>query len=322
MTAMVSTATSFTGIFPLRRKGALLRTRRAQLFLLACAVAACTGREAGHHARSAGLLRDDFATEVGAGTAAAPARIVSLNPATTELLFAIGAGSRLVGRTHWDNWPDSAGLVPDLGPGLRPNIEAVLAQRPDLVVIYASEENRAAAAQLRAAGVAVIALKIDSIAQFLRATMILGAATGMTDRARHVADTVSASLSRVRARTASLPRRRVFWHVWDEPIITIGSGSYLNELVEIAGARNVYADLSAPSPQVALEDVALRDPEFVLAGPEGARRLASEPGWQAVRAVRHGRILVVDTVLVGRPSVRLGEAARALANLLHPGSQN
>ncbi|MFN2399524.1 MAG: ABC transporter substrate-binding protein, partial [Gemmatimonadaceae bacterium] len=217
----------------------------------------------------------------------------------------------------WDVWPDSAKLVPDLGPGLRPNVEAVLAKRPDLVIIYGSEENRAAVDQLRAAGVAVVALKVDRIPQFLRATLALGAATGMAARARRVADTVSASLNRVRLQTASLPRPRVYWHVWDEPTITIGAGSYLNELIEIAGGRNIYADLKAPSPQVALEDIARRDPEFVLAGPEGARRLASEPGWQAVGAVRRGRILVVDTLLVGRPSVRLGEAAEAIAKLLH-----
>ncbi|MFN2400766.1 MAG: ABC transporter substrate-binding protein, partial [Gemmatimonadaceae bacterium] len=131
------------GHLPLRRKGALLRIRRSQLLLLSCAAAACAG-DSREHADSTGQLRDDFGVEVPEGTANSPARIVSLNPATTELLFAIGAGSRVVGRTHWDVWPDSAKLVPDLGPGLRPNVEAVLAKRPDLVIIYGSEENRAA----------------------------------------------------------------------------------------------------------------------------------------------------------------------------------
>jgi len=125
------------------------------------------------------------------------------------------------------------------------------------------------------------------------------------------------TIARVRAATASLDRPTIFWHVWDAPIYTIGAGSYLNDLIEIAGGRNVYADLPAPSPQVSLEDIVRRDPRYVLAGPEGAARLRASAAWQSVRAVREGRILVVDTMLVGRPSVRLGEAALSLARLLH-----
>jgi ABC-type Fe3+-hydroxamate transport system substrate-binding protein len=88
--------------------------------------------------------------------------------------------------------------------------------------------------------------------------------------------------------------------------------------VEIAGGRNVYADVSAPSPTVGLEDVAKRNPDFILAGPEGAKRILSEPKWKIVRAARADDVVIVDTALTGSPSVRLGEAARSLAHLLHP----
>jgi ABC-type Fe3+-hydroxamate transport system substrate-binding protein len=111
----------------------------------------------------------------------------------------------------------------------------------------------------------------------------------------------------------------VFWHVWDSPIITIGSGSFLNELVDIAGGRNVYADIKAPSATVSLEDIVRRDPDYVLAGPVTAAHLRSDPQWKAVRAVRENRIAIFDTLKVGRPSVRIGEGARSLAQLLHPG---
>jgi ABC-type Fe3+-hydroxamate transport system substrate-binding protein len=107
--------------------------------------------------------------------------------------------------------------------------------------------------------------------------------------------------------------------VWDAPIYTIGAGSYLDELLVIAGAKNVYGDIDAPSPQVSLEDIVKRDPRYILAGPEGAAHIRASDAWQGVRAVREHRLLVVDTMLVGRPSVRLGEAAISLANLLHPG---
>lgn len=261
-------------------------------------------------------IADDFGDTVRIG--AAPQRIVSLNPTTTELIFALGAGNHLVGRTAWDLFPDSARLVPDLGPGLRPNVEAVLGAHPDLVILYGSNDNRAAARRLRAAGVNTVALKIDSIAQFQRAVSLLGLVLGDSVRAALVRDTVTRSIEAARIASGSLRRPSVFWHIWDAPPITIGRGSYMNELTEIAGATNVYGDVAAPSPAVAIEDVVKRNPDYMLAGPDGAATLRKDPRWRQVPAVRAGRILVLDTMLIARPGVRLGEAAWSLARLLHP----
>ena len=285
--------------------------------IILCLAALACGEQAG---AAHGPRTDDFGSAVREGTPAQPARIVSLSPATTELLFALGAGRRLVGRTHWDTYPEAARAVPDLGNGIRPNVEAVLATHPDLVVLYASTDDRPAADAIRAAGVPVIALKMDRIADFFRAVDLLGGATGQRVRARTVGDSVQRTLDRVRAATRALDAPTVFWHVWDAPIYTIGAGSYMDELVTIAGARNVYADLTGVSPPVAMEDIVRRDPKYILAGPEGAATIRAAAAWQSVRAVREGRVLVVDTMLVGRPSVRLGEAAVSLANLLHPGA--
>jgi len=137
-------------------------SRGSFLVLLTAAVAATTACDR-REARRAAPLVDDFGAPVHAGSVQSPSRIVSLNPTTTEILFALGAGARLVGRTHWDVWPDSARLVPDVGDGLRPNVEAVLARHPQLVVLYASADNRSAARRLRSAGVDVLALKVDRI---------------------------------------------------------------------------------------------------------------------------------------------------------------
>ncbi len=260
---------------------------------------------------------DDFGAAVEPRRGASPSRIVSLSPTTTELLFALGAGPRLVGRTSWDVWPEAARSVPDLGPGIRPNMEAVLATRPDLVVLYASEDNRGAAAQLRAAGIRVIAFRMDRIEDFRRMAMLLGRVTGLDVNAALVVDTVMNTLERVRAATAPLDHPTVYWHIWDNPLITIGAGSFMHELVEIAGARNVYGDDPSPSPRVSIEDVARRDPDIVLAGPVGTARIAADPRWRALEAVRRGEVRVVDTNLVSRTSVRLGEAAMSLARLLH-----
>ncbi len=229
------------------------------------------------HRATAAIDVDDFGDTVVAGTVSSPARIASLNPATTELLFALGAGSRLVARTTWDVWPDAARAVKDVGPGLRPNIEAVLAQHPDLVILYASAENRVAAEQLRATGARVIALRTDKLADFARASRELGRAVGESASAETVIDTMQRTLAKVRAATLHLDHPTVFWHVWDSPIYTIGAGSFLDELLTIAGGTNVYADRSEPSPQVSLEDIIQRDPRFVLAGESGKQRHHDEP---------------------------------------------
>jgi ABC-type Fe3+-hydroxamate transport system substrate-binding protein len=245
---------------------------------------------------------------------------VSLNPATTEILFALGAGDRVVGRTHWDGWPPEVLRVPDLGDAIKPSVETVLSARPDLVVLYATGDNRAAATAFCAAGIDVISLRIDRIAEFERATMVLGEIIGEQERARTVVDSVRATLMRVRNATRELAAPTVFMLSWETPLMTIGKGSFLTELVEIAGGRNVFGDLEGPSPQVSFEEVLRRDPRFILGRPETAGKLGANERWRGLPAVREGRVLVMDTVLVGRPGVRLGEAAVSLARLLHPGS--
>lgn len=263
------------------------------------------------------VIVDDFNDTIRVGAPAT--RIVSLNPTTTEILFAIGAGSKLVGRTKWDSWPDSAKYVPDVGDALRPNVEAVLAKKPDLVLLYASNDNRTAAKQLQASGVKVLAMKVDSIVEFERSTEILGMLTGERERAKNVVDSVRATLERVRQATASLPKTAVFFHTWEKPIITIGKDSFLNELVEIAGGRNVYADLAAVSPIVTMEDIVKRNPDVALVGPTTRTMMLESRNWQAVPAVRAKKVFAYDTMVVGRPSVTLGMAAVNIANLLHPG---
>ena len=260
------------------------------------------------------LTVDDFGDTVRLGAPAT--RVVSLNPVTTEFLFAIGAGEALVGRTHWDLYPAEARAVPDVGNGMQPNVEAVLGQRPDLVILYASGSNRGAVKQLRAAGVVTLTLRTDRLADLTRVAPIIGEAVGRRDAGVAAADSVMRTLDALRDRPAPARAPRVFWHIWDAPVMTIGRGSYLSELLTVAGAENVFADLEAPSPQVSLEEVARRDPDFVLAGPEGAATIRAHAGWAAIRAVREGRVLVVDTTLVGRPGVRMGEAARHLRALI------
>jgi iron complex transport system substrate-binding protein len=287
--------------------------QRRLVVLIVVAVAGACDMSAGSRKPEVGAV-DDFGDTIRLAHTAQ--RIVSLNPVTTEILFALGAGNRVVGRTHWDLYPDAARAVPDLGNGMQPNVEAVLGAHPDLVVLYASPSNRAAAAQLRKAGIATLALRDDHISDFKRTVTALARATGDTIAGDALADSVTRSLDAVRERPRPAKPPTVFWHEWDSPILTIGRGSYLDELVQIAGAKNIFGDLTDPSPQVSLEEIVRRNPDFILVAPATAKQLRESATWRSVPAVREGRLLIVDTLLVGRPGVRLGEAARSLRALI------
>ena len=305
------------GLFPSRKEPVLFFSPVRLRWLVACVAcvfavtAACDRVRA---PRATALELDDFADTVRTDTSAT--RIVSLSPVTTEILFALGAGNRVVGRTHWDLYPDAARAVTDVGNGMQPNVEAVLGLRPDLVVLYASTANRGAAKRLRSAGVATLAVRMDHIADFRRTVILLARAIGDTLAGNGLADSVENSVRAVRARPRPAVPPTVFWFIWESPLYTIGRNSFMSELVEVAGARNIFADLDAVSPQVTREEIVKRNPDFVLTGPENATKLRASAAWQAVPAVREGRILIVDTTLVGRPGVRLGEAARHLRALI------
>lgn len=245
-------------------------------------------------------------------------RVVSLNPTATEVIFAIGADSKLVGRSRWDEFPAEAQKIMPLGDGIRPNVEAVLGVKPTLVILYAAAENRAAAEAFKNAGVRTLSLRVDHIAQFMSLCTRLGLAMGAPERARHVADSVQRTLDAVRTATRNLKPVTVVWPLWQSPVLVVGRGSYLDELIEIAGGENVFHEMEAPSPPVSIEEIAKRDPNVIVASAKFAATLRASGPWKAVGAMRANKIVLDDPAVTGRPSVVLGKAAVTLAHAFHP----
>jgi iron complex transport system substrate-binding protein len=233
-------------------------------------------------------------------------RVVSLIPATTEILFAIGAGNLLVGRTHWDDWPAAASAVTDVGDGLEPNLEAVLAARPDLVLLYRGAGTATAASRLRSLGIPALLLRTDRLADVPRIAAILGRATG------HLAgaDSMSARFTRQLDSVSVHPSTRpsVLLLAWVDPPLTIGAGSFLDELVERAGARNAFHDVAAASGPVSLEAIAGRDPDLILSVSDSPPTLARRAEWRAVRAVREHHFLQLHGSEFARPGPRSPQA--------------
>jgi iron complex transport system substrate-binding protein len=242
----------------------------------------------------------------------APAgRVVSLIPATTELLFAIGAGLSLVGRTSYCDYPAAAKAVPDLGDGIKPSIEAVLAQRPDLVILYNSGQNAAVAGRLWELGIPALRVNTDALSDVDRVARILGTLTGRQRAADSVAAAFDTSLAAA-TRPAKSPRPRILLLVWEQPPMTIGRGSFLHELVERAGGENLFADVAASSGVVSIEAVAARDPDLIFTTTEGPASFATRPVWQVVPAIREHRFLRVNGSEFNRPSPRAPAAIQEL----------
>src|SRR5438445_8959172 len=265
------------------------RTHLAGLLLLA-AVAAC--RRAERAAAPHGLAVTDDAGRRIALTAPAQ-RVVSLLPSFTELLFAIGAGDRLVGRTAWCDYPPEALRVPSVGDGMPPNVEAVAARHPDLVVLYRSGPNITAAEQLERLGIKTVLLDLNRLEDLGPAARRLGVLTGRVASADSLARAMDSLAAAPPQPLTPGPQSLVFI-VWDNPPIVIGAVSFLDRLASLAGARNVFHDIAAPSAQLSIETIAARDPDFVavLSDSVVPPRSAGRPEWRVVPVVRAGRVLV------------------------------
>ena len=289
------------------------RTHLAGLLLSAVLLACRQAERSPSH--QGVVVTDDAGRRVGL---AAPAqRVVSLLPSFTELLFAIGAGDRLVGRTAWCDYPPEALRVPSVGDGMPPNVEAVAARHPDLAVLYRSGPNVTAAEQLERLGIKTVLLDLNRLEDLGPAARRLGVLTGRVASADSLARAMDSLAAAPPQPLTPGPQSLVFI-VWDNPPIVIGAGSYLDRLASLAGARNVFHDIAAPSAQVSIETIAARDPDFVavLSDSVVPPRYAGRPEWRVVRAVRAGRFLFLPGQLFGRPGPRVAEAVRELRHRL------
>jgi iron complex transport system substrate-binding protein len=208
-----------------------------------------------------------FAVILAAGAAhAAPAqRVVSMNPSLSAMLLALGAGDTLVGADEWShrNHPELAGR-PNVGGLTDPSLEAVVAARPDLVVLVPSFEQRGFRERLEAVGIDVLALDPKSFEDVLGAIRSLGRAVGRSDAAEARIAAIRREREAVEVAVRDLPHPGVVFVLQREPLFVVGSGSFISEMLESAGARNLGAELEGPYPRAALEWLVARAPEALL----------------------------------------------------------
>ena len=303
------------------------RTRRrtgwATRSALLALVAACGRADAG--SRPGALeVHDDAGRRVALHQPAR--RIVSTVPPATELLVALGAADRLIARTDYDGDARIAHL-PSLGRDIHPGIEAVLALRPDLVIAQPDEAGRGLVARLDAVGVPVYAVDVhhQRVAGIAATARRLALLIGEAARGDSLAVAIESGLDSLRRAAPPGPRPSVLYLVWHQPAYAAGAGSYAHELIEAAGGVNVLSDVRLEWPEVGLEEIVRRDPDYLVlpSGRDALRpeRLAELPGWRELGAVRERRVIMVDDDLFNRPGPRVVEAARVLADALREGQR-
>ncbi len=249
-------------------------------------------------------------------------RVVSLAPSVTESLFAIGAGDRVVGRSRYCDWPPEASRLPTVG-GLEPDFEAILQLQPDLVVGTPSGESSRLAEQLSTRGIATwfpVSESLASIDELLRG---LGDRTGHSREARRLVAELDAREQTIQRAVAAEPAPRVLMVVGTGPVVAAGPRSFADELLRRAGAVNVV-DAGPPWPALGFEHIVELDPDVIIdssGGADGVAHVTREAaGWSGLRAVRDGRVFVLDDERVVRPGPRIAEGLALLARSLHPAS--
>lgn len=257
-------------------------------------------------------LTDDLGNKV---TLPAPAkRIVSLAPSVTEIVYAAGAGSRLVGVSAYSDWPPATRKLPRVDDAFRIDLERIEAVKPDLVIAWASATPPAARRALARLGLPVILFAPRKLASIAAEIRLVGEAAGT----RATADRAAAAFLRERARIARAYAGRkpirVFYEISENPLYTVGGTQFISRVLALCGGRNIFADLGKLAPVVSRAAVLARNPQAILTDedPRASVRLAAWKRWPWLAAVKAGNLFTVPGKLLGRASPRILEGALAV----------
>lgn len=218
-------------------------------------------------------------------------RIVSLAPNLTGILFDLGAGDSVVGVTSYCDYPPEAAQRESIGDFINPNFEKIVSLRPDLVLAERWSSSKTAA-RLRRLDLRLEELPSpQSMAEIYQLIGQVGDLLGRERQARHMIGDLRRRVAAIESHAAGFPYRPRLYLEIDLPSWTVGRSSFTNEAVEICGARNIFADLSAPASQVSHETIIARNPDVIVSFVATAAEIRRRPGWSEIKAVKKGRII-------------------------------
>jgi iron complex transport system substrate-binding protein len=261
---------------------------------------------------------------------AAPRRVIPLMPSLAEIaVVLLGSDEAIVGVTEYTDYPASLAKKPSVGPYAKPNIETILALKPDLVLAGEDASPKDVLRRLRSLGIPVLSVGTDSLAKTRASYTVLGKALGRSKEATTALERFDTELATIRERaklrTAGTKKEmKVLLQVGDDPLIVAGGGSFLHEGLEILGVKNTYGDLRAAFPRVAVEDALRRNPDAILLVALSddlrtfERARTKWKGHASLRAVKDGKITILRSDALVRPGPRFPEGLRALESALFP----
>lgn len=253
---------------------------------------------------------------------AEPKRVLSYAPSNTEILYALGQEDRIVGVDKFSDYPPRVKEKPSVGGLTDPNYEKIAELKPDLVLtITVGDQVRG---ELERLGLPVVVIQPRSLEETLKSIQLVGLVVNAQAEAGELVRTLRVRIEAVSNRVKDVPeesRPRVFYEVWNDPLMTAGPGSFIDDLIRVAGGRNVAHDADQAWPQFSLEMLVERDPQVILTTFQSTLADVAEgsrTGWADLEAVREGRVYLVDENLVSRPGPRIVDALEEFAELLHP----
>jgi iron complex transport system substrate-binding protein len=255
-----------------------------------------------------------------------PVRIASLAPNITEILFALGLDEKIVAVSSDSDYPPEAAAKIKTGTFWQPNIEAIIASKPDLVITEHIERQKSAAETLNRLGYPVLTLKIEKIPELFSAIREIGKASGCDQRAEQLVESMNLRLNELKSKFGSANKTKVLWAVQLEPLRVVGRNTFVNDLIEIAGGENAIGDTIQYYPPIGTEELFACGVEVIIHSAMDGSDLAqqqktAEDFWAKftnLPAVKNKRIHVIKADAVLRLGPRLPEGVEIIAGLLHP----
>ena len=256
---------------------------------------------------------------------AKPLRVISLAPATTEILFALGLDDEIVGVSQYCNFPEKALTKEQVGSMSSPNIERIMALKPDIVFMTGLEQEPTIA-KLRQLNIKVFVSDPPNIEELYSSIDNMGRLVGRENEAAEIISRMKADIAAISDKVAPIPlneRPKVFVEIWNNPIMTAGKGSYIDDLINIAGGINIAGDTKRPYSYFNVEEVIKRNPDCIIMGYmdkiDGRELTAKRFGWENISAVKNGRVYNdINPDIMFRPGPRVVEGIRQIHKRLYP----
>lgn len=262
-------------------------------------------------------VRDDSGQDVALAQPAA--RIASLAPHVTELLYAAGAGKRIVAADEFSDFPDAAKKLPRIGSAYALDLEALLALKPDLVIAWKSGNDARQIARIRELGIPVFLSEPRTLEGVARALENFGELAGTESTARAAAQKFRAQYGELQSRYRGRRTIKVFFEIWSPPVMTVNGSHLIDAVLTLCGGHNVFGALSALTPTVSVESVVAAAPEVILASGMGSARpayLDDWSRWPRMPAIKNGLVAHIPADLITRPGPRLIDGASRVCAIL------